>query len=227
MGRGSKRNEKLKKKFAIGEHNDNKPITTNLNFKFDDIEMSYGVKIIKRNSNNQSKNEPEKKIDVSLLPHRLKNHGPADHKFDKIKYSASKLSYEKSGNLKAKITICNEILKEKSDSYTEEQKISEFNKKIPSLILDENIEKEKLSHHLTEKGYDVIFLGRGIRDKIICNHAIQKNAIIVTADVDFTVSLRDEQKYEPIYIDQKSDSLPENIRVICDKMIPYHDGLFS
>lgn len=230
MGRGSKRNEQLKKKFGIGEHADDPPsqLTSNLNFKFDHTETMYGVKVIRRNSQNQSKHETEKQIDVSLMPHRLKNHGPAEHKFDKIKYSASVSPYEKSGNAKAKISICDRILNEKSALFSDEQKISEFAKKIPRLILDENIEKEKLAIHLNENGYDVIFLGRGVPDQLICKHAVQKNAIVVTADVDFALPLyRNEQKYEPIYIDQKTESLPENVRVISQKMEMFCLQLFG
>lgn len=152
-------------------------------------------------------------------PHELKNHGPAQRHKDPRKYCAPTTPIMLKGNKVQK----NEILKRCIESKKIEQinvegldeKIERLNEIIPEIIIDECVASQTLLKNIQEIGYNVCFLGRGLKDDYIFDIVEKEKAILVTEDEEFHYRVsKNELTYDPIFITRNNEHVLKNTEII-------------
>lgn len=170
----------------------------------------------------KSEKQTFKSFKPKLLPHRLKNHGPAERYHNPRKYSAPETAVNLIGNIVQKNEIYNRCKKNgsvKSEANSLEEKAKILSEIIPTIILDECVASSKLLEEISEIGYDVSFLGRELLDEEIHKKVLEIKGILVTEDKEFHHNIyRDKFSNTPIFISRNSELLNQNLKIIENDM---------
>jgi len=154
-----------------------------------------------------------------LLPHELKNHGPAEHHKNTRKYTAPSERISLKGNLILRNKIFNNCFKNKVITNVNvtglEEKSDILDTIIPKIFVDECVMSLKLLEKIQEIGYNVEYLGRGLLDEEIFKTVEEQKAVLVTEDKEFHDKvLNDKPTHDPIFISRDTDKVLENVGVI-------------
>ena len=154
-----------------------------------------------------------------LLPHELKNHGPAEHHLDPRKYTAPLESIRLRGDLIQRNKIFNNCFRSKVITNVNvtglEEKSEILDTLIPKIIVDECVTSLKLLEKIQEIGYNVEYLGRGLPDEEIFKTVEEQNAVLVTEDKEFHDKvLHNKPTHDPIFVSRNTEKVLENVDVI-------------
>ena len=154
-----------------------------------------------------------------LLPHELKNHGPAEHHVDSRKYTAPLEQIILKGDLIKRNQIFNNCFQNKIISNVDvtglEEKSEILDRIIPKIIVDECVANKTLLKKIQESGYHVWYLGRGLSDEEIFKIVIEQTAILITEDEEFHNKVLDQKlTHDPIFIHRDTSAILENMGVI-------------
>jgi hypothetical protein len=154
-----------------------------------------------------------------LLPHELKNHGPAEHHHDPRKYTAPLEKIILKGDLIEKNKIFNNCLQNKvltNNNVTGLDEKSEIlDDIIPKIIVDECVANDTLIKKIQECGYDVGYLGPGLSDEEIFQKVLKIKAVLVTEDKEFhNRVLDDKPTHDPIFVSRHTEHVIENAEII-------------
>ena len=167
------------------------------------------------------------KFESKLLPHELKNHGPAQHHNNPRRYTAPSKSQMLIGDIVEKTMIFQRCLLTgviKKNVIGMENKIKEVDKIIPKIILDECVANSTLIKKIQELGYNIWYLGRKLSDDEILLVVEKQNAVLVTEDKEFHNRVLDNKPIrDPIFVGRNTNQIIENVEVIQKHMKQFEE----
>jgi predicted nuclease of predicted toxin-antitoxin system len=154
-----------------------------------------------------------------LLPHELKNHGPAEHHLDTRKYAAPSDAIKIKGNLILRNKIFDNCFKNRVITNVNvtglEEKSDILDTIIPKIIVDECVASKTLLEKIQEQGYNVWYLGKGLPDEEIFKIVEEQKAILVTEDEEFHNKVLDDKlTHDPIFVIRNIENVMDNVGVI-------------
>ncbi len=154
-----------------------------------------------------------------LLPHELKNHGPAEHHPDPRKYTAPIDTIKKKGNLIERNKMFDNCFKNRVITNVNvtglEEKSDILDTIIPKIIVDECVASDKLLEKIQEQGYHIWYLGKGLPDEEIFKIVEEQKAILVTEDEEFHNKMLDDKlTHDPIFVIRNTENVMDNVGVI-------------
>ncbi len=176
------------------------------------------------------KQEQKEQYKPKLLPHEIKNHGPAEHHIDSRKYTAPAEKIQLDGDLIARNKIFDNCFQNRVIINVNitglEEKSNVLDTIIPKIIVDECVANSTLIKKIKELGYNVWYLGRGLPDDEIFKVVKEQNAILVTEDEEFHNRVLDDLPiHDPIFIVRNTDIILENVGVIQRYMKRFEEKL--
>jgi rRNA-processing protein FCF1 len=168
-----------------------------------------------------------KKFESNLLPHELKNHGPAQHHINPRRYTAPSKSHMLIGDMVEKTMIFQRCLQTgiiKKNVIGMENKIKVVDKIIPKIIIDECVANSTLIKKIQELGYNIWYLGRKLSDDEILEVVEKQNAVLITEDKEFHNRVLDNKPIrDPIFVSRNTNQIMENVGVIQKHMRQFEE----